>query len=92
MRAPTIPVEQSFDINESSTNNTVVGTVTASDSDVDETPNFNNTIGNTGSGQLRVANSAALDFEMNSNYDLQIKVTDAGDLFSVARCRSTSTM
>lgn len=88
-QAPTIPAGQSFSINENSPNNTVVGTVVASDSDVGDTLTYSITSGNTGNafsinsvtGQLRVANSATLDFETSSSFELLIKVTDAAGLF-----------
>jgi hypothetical protein len=77
---------QSFNVDENSPNNTVVGTVVATDDDGDPLSYFI-TAGNTGgafsinasTGQIRVANSAALDFETNPTFSLTVRVEDGSD-------------
>ena len=84
-QAPVIS-PQTFSIAENSANNTVVGTVAASDLDAGQTLTYAITAGNTGgafslsstTGQLRVANSGALNFESTSSYSLTVQVTDNG--------------
>lgn len=88
---PTIPSGQTFSISENSANNTVVGTVSATDPDTtapNNTLTYSITGGNTGNaftintatGQIRVANVAALNFENTPSFTLQINVTDGGSL------------
>ncbi|MEZ6142154.1 MAG: cadherin domain-containing protein [Zavarzinella sp.] len=81
---------QTFGINENSTNNTLVGTVVATDANTGNTSSFNNTLtysiqgGNTNgafsinstNGQIRVANSAALNFEALTQFQLTVQVAD----------------
>ena len=71
---------------ENSPNGTAVHTVTFSDPDSGQTHTFAITNGNTGgafainssSGAITVANSAALDFETNPQFNLTVQVTDNG--------------
>ena len=74
-----------FSLDENSANNTVVGTVVATDQDIGDTLSYAITAGNTGgafsidaNGQIKVANSAALDFETNPVFNLTIEATDDG--------------
>jgi len=75
-----------FTLNENSPNGTAVGTVTFTDPDVGQAHTFAITAGNTAgafaidptSGQITVANSAALDFETNPSFSLTVQVTDDG--------------
>jgi hypothetical protein len=86
--APNIS-NQAFSINDGSANNTVVGTVVASDPDAGDTLNYSITGGNTGNafsinastGLLSVSNSAALT---SSTFSLTVKVTDTGGLTATA--------
>jgi hypothetical protein len=79
-------VPQAFSINENSGNGTVVGTVAASDPDAGQTLAYQITAGNTGgafalngsTGQITVANSAALDYETTPVFTLTVRVTDNG--------------
>ncbi len=84
---PTI-VSQSFSIAENSSNDTIVGTVQASDVDAGQQLTYAIIAGNgdTGdafaidpqTGELRVNNSSLLDFESNSVIALTVLVTDNG--------------
>ena len=83
--APPVVTASAFSIDENSTNDTLVGTVAANDPDVGDTLSYAITAGNTGgafsidaSGQIKVANSAALDFETNPVFNLTIEATDDG--------------
>ncbi len=75
-----------FSIAENSANGTVVGAVAANDPDSGQTHTFAITGGNVGgafainvaSGQITVANSAALDFETTPTFSLTVQVTDDG--------------
>ena len=80
-----------FSIDENSANNTVVGTVVANDQDIGDTLSYAITAGNTGgafsidaNGQIKVANSTALDFETNPTFSLTIQVEDTGTLTDTA--------
>jgi hypothetical protein len=81
---PPVINAQTFSIAENSANNTVVGTVVASDPDAGQTLTYAITAGNTGgafsinssTGQIRVANSALLDFETTPSFALTVQVTD----------------
>jgi VCBS repeat-containing protein len=85
--APTI-ANQTFQVAENSANATVVGTVQASDQNAGDTFTYAITAGNTGgafainpnTGQLTVANNAALNFEATASFPLTVTVTDAGSL------------
>ncbi|MFM9962474.1 MAG: Calx-beta domain-containing protein, partial [Planctomycetaceae bacterium] len=90
--APAAPVvnDQTFSINENSANNSVVGTVIATDPG--DVLTYSILSGNTGgafainssTGQLTVANSAVLDFETTPSFPLTVKVQDAGGLSDTA--------
>jgi hypothetical protein len=80
-------------INENSAAGTAVGAVAASDVDANQTLSYAIVGGNTngafainGSGQIVVANAAALDFETNPTFTLTVRVSDSGSpsLFSDA--------
>ncbi len=82
---------QTFNLAENSPNTTVVGNVGASDVDAGDTLTYAITAGNSGgafsidaAGQIRVANSAALDFETTPSFNLNVRVTDAGGLIANA--------
>ncbi|MFK7953201.1 MAG: cadherin domain-containing protein [Ekhidna sp.] len=82
-QAPQI-ADQTFTIDENSENGSVVGTIVASDPDNDELTyaivggNTNNAFQiNSTNGELIVGNSEALDFEVNSSFNLNILVADA---------------
>jgi len=81
------PVVQSatFNISENSANGTVVGTVTATDVENNDIT-FSIISGNTGgafainptTGEITVANSAALNYEVNPTFTLTVQATDNG--------------
>ncbi|MDB5387490.1 MAG: hypothetical protein JWM11_3136 [Planctomycetaceae bacterium] len=83
--APLVP-SATFSLAENTAVNSIVGNVTATDPDFDQTVTFSIAGGNLGNafvinpttGALAVASSAALNFETNSNFQLSIKVTDNG--------------
>lgn len=83
---------QAFSRAENSANGTVVGTVTVTDYDVGDTKSFTILAGNTGgafaigntSGQITVASSSALNFEVTPTFTLTVQVTDGGGLSSTA--------
>jgi uncharacterized delta-60 repeat protein len=92
--APIVTANQSFNINENSSNNTVVGTVAATD--IEGTTLFSNwTIIdgnfdldgdgktafsiNSNSGQIIVSDRDDLDFESKPNFQLQVTVSDGTD-------------
>ncbi|MBK7031133.1 MAG: cadherin domain-containing protein [Bacteroidales bacterium] len=91
---PPVIINQSFSINENSSNGTTVGTVIATDPDAGQTKTFSILSGNTNTafaissttGIITVANSAALNFESTPSFALVIKVQDngAGSLSSQA--------
>lgn len=76
---------QSFNVNENRPVGTVVGTVVASDVDAGAVLTYAIDAGNTNgafsidaaSGQITVANPAALDFETTPQYQLTVSVTDS---------------
>jgi hypothetical protein len=86
---PTIGAQE-FAINENAANGTVVGTVAASDPDAGQTLTYQITAGNTAgstsgvlainsnTGELTVANGAALDFETTPVFILTVQATDNG--------------
>ena len=84
-QAPMIS-NQNFSLVENSANNTVVGTVIASDADAGQTLTYEIQSGDTSgafslnstTGQLRVSNSAALDHDVNPQFSLVVRVTDNG--------------
>jgi parallel beta-helix repeat protein len=75
---------QSFGVAENSPNGTYLGTIIASDPDAGQILSYSIQSGNTFgafsidalTGQLSVANSAALDFELTSNFELVVQVQD----------------
>ena len=81
-----------FAVLENAANGTSVGTVTAIDPDAGDSQNFTIMGGNTGgaftingtTGEITVANSAALDFETTTTFNLAIQVTDGGALSDTA--------
>jgi uncharacterized delta-60 repeat protein len=92
--APIVTANQSFSVNENSSNNTVVGTVAATD--IEGTTLFSNwTIIdgnfdldgdgktafsiNSNSGQIIVSDRDDLDFESKPNFQLQVTVSDGTD-------------
>jgi hypothetical protein len=83
---PPVIGDQSFAVYENSGNGTVVGTVAASDPDSGQALSYQITAGNTGgafavdgsTGQITVANGAALDFETTLAFTLTVQVTDNG--------------
>ncbi len=85
-------LNQSFDIDENSGDNTLIGIVDASDANDCDILTYSITSGNDNNafgidpntGEIRVDNSAQLDFETNPNFILTVKVEDFGGLFSEA--------
>ncbi|MGV1015528.1 MAG: cadherin repeat domain-containing protein, partial [Methyloceanibacter sp.] len=85
---------QSFSVLEFTSTGTLVGSVLATDPDAGQTLAYLITSGNTGNafainattGELTVANSAALAFTINPAFSLVVKVTDngIGNLFDAA--------
>lgn len=75
-----------FSVAENSNNGTVVGNVTASDPDLDQTRSFAITAGNANgafainatTGQITVADSSRLNFETTPTFALTVQVTDNG--------------
>jgi hypothetical protein len=84
--------DQGFSLAENSANGTVVGTVIASDVDAADTRSYAITGGNTGgafainpaTGEISVANAAALDYETTPSFALTVQVTDGGGLTDTA--------
>jgi hypothetical protein len=82
--APTIN-NQSFHVNENAANGTVVGTVIANDPDAGDRLTYSITAGNTGgafaldaaTGEITVANRAALDYETHPTFTLTVEVADS---------------
>ena len=83
---PPAVADQTFAINENSGNGTSVGTVIATDADVNQNKTFSILSGNTSgafainssTGAIVVANSAALDYETTQRFILIVKVQDNG--------------
>jgi VCBS repeat-containing protein len=83
---PPVINPQTFSIPENSPVNTLVGTVVATDPDPGQTVSFAIVGGNTNNaftinaatGQLRVNNPAALDFETIKSFSLIVRATDSG--------------
>jgi VCBS repeat-containing protein len=85
--APTIPTGQTFSLPENSANGTVVGTVTAADPDAGDTRSFalsGTAFAINAAGQLTVANSSQLNFEVTPSFSLTVTVTDSGGLQATA--------
>jgi VCBS repeat-containing protein len=84
--APTL-ANRTFSIAENTANGTLLGTLAGVDQDAGQTLSYLITGGNVGgafsvnsaTGQLTVANSAALDFETNPSFALTVQVTDSGN-------------
>ncbi|HRQ41732.1 MAG TPA: cadherin domain-containing protein [Chloroflexota bacterium] len=84
---PPVINNQTFSVPENSANGTAVGTVVATDPN-DDPLTFGIIAGNTDgafaindtSGQITVANSAALDFETTPTFALTVRVTDTSNL------------
>ena len=88
---PTIG-DQTFTIDENSPNATVVGQMNGVDVDAGDSLTYTIESGNTNgaftidsvTGEITVANSAALNFETTPRFDLVVRVTDTGGLFNEA--------
>ena len=88
---PASPDATTFNVDENSPDGTVVGTVTASDPDGDAF-NFAITDGNTDgafainatTGQITVANTAALDYETTPSFTLTVAVIDSAGAYDTA--------
>ena len=84
--SPPVPSGGPFSVAENSANGTSVGTVAANDPDAGQTHTFSILSGNTDgaftinstTGEITVANSAALDFETNPTFSLTVEATDDG--------------
>jgi len=78
--------DQTFNIDENSTNGTIVGILVAADPDIGQSLTFSILSGNTedtfqldaASGELTVQNNSALNYEMNPVFNLTIEVEDNG--------------
>ena len=89
--APTVN-NQTFDIDENSSNGANVDTVSIFDPDDTDSVTFAITSGNTGgtftldagSGQLTINNNSILDHEMNPQFSLTIEIEDTGNLTDTA--------
>ncbi|MEE8227986.1 MAG: S8 family serine peptidase, partial [Kiloniellales bacterium] len=84
---PPVVADQGFAVDENAANGTLVGTaVAASDPDAGDSLSYAITAGNTAgafaistsTGQITVANEAALDFEATPSFALTVQVTDNG--------------
>ncbi|MEM9003636.1 MAG: cadherin domain-containing protein, partial [Cyanobacteria bacterium P01_F01_bin.86] len=86
-QAPVIEPIEDLDVDENSPIGTLVGTVTATDEDDGDTLTYSIISGNengifaidTGTGDITVADSEALDFETQSQFFLEIGVLDNGN-------------
>ncbi|WP_339744496.1 cadherin domain-containing protein [uncultured Rubinisphaera sp.] len=84
--------DDSFTIEENRSSGTVVGTVVGSDVDVDNVLTYSITGGNTAgafaidamTGEITVANAAAIDFETNPSFTLAVQVEDQCGEFDTA--------
>ena len=84
--------DATFGLAENSANGTVVGTTSATDPDAGDSLTWSIVSGNVGgaftigssSGQISVANSAAVDFEVNPVFNLTVRAQDAGGRFDTA--------
>lgn len=83
---PPVIVNQSFQVNENLSNGTSVGIVVASDPNVGQALSYSIMSGNTNSafaisatsGNLTIANSAAVNYEVLTSFALVVKVQDNG--------------
>ena len=83
VNSPPVVEDQAFTVDENSANGTVVGTVAATDPDEGDTLTFA-ILGGTGafaidldSGEITVADSAQLDYEVTQSFALDVQVTDS---------------
>lgn len=81
--APVLNPGGPFTVTENAANNTLVGTMTATDVDAATTLTYSITSGDTrgvftinNAGQIRVANTNYLDYELQGTYTLNIRVSD----------------
>jgi len=85
--APSV-ADQDFSLDENAPNGTLVGTVQASDPDPDDdlTYSLESTVFtiDPATGEIRVAHTAALDFETAVAFTLAVQVTDSGGLSDTA--------
>ena len=83
--APTNILLTNYNVNENSPNNTIIGQISVSDPDPDDTHTLT-LLDNAGGrfqlvgNQLQVANGNLIDYETNSSHNITIKATDAGNL------------
>ena len=83
---PPVATNRTFTLAENPSTNTFVGTITATDPDAGQTISFSILSGNTDnafslnptSGQLRVNNPQAVDYESVQQFKLQVQVSDNG--------------
>jgi|GEM_PF-426308 len=83
---PPVAAKQTFALAENPSANALAGTITAADPDAGQTLSFSILSGNTGnafslnptSGQLRVNNPQAIDYETIQQFRLQVQVSDNG--------------
>ena len=84
--APTVGPAGPFTIAENSASGTVVGSVPSADPDAGDTRSYSIVGGdgtfaiNSSTGQITVANNAALDFETSPMFAISVQVTDVGGL------------
>lgn len=84
--APVLDDQTLPSLNENVANGTIVGTVVATDADANQTLTFSIIDGNTGNafaidsstGQIRVSNRLAVDYETNPVFQLTVQVRDSG--------------
>lgn len=83
--APVLTPNGPFAVSEAAANNTLVGTMSASDVDDGQSLTYSIVGGNThgifsinNAGEIRVSNNTYLDYELLNTYTLQIRVTDNG--------------
>lgn len=83
--APVLSPAGPFTVSEGAANNTIVGTISASDVDAGQTLTYSITGGNThgifsinNSGLIRVVKNTYLDYELQDSYTLTIRATDNG--------------
>jgi hypothetical protein len=86
INTPPTLTAQTLSVSENSQAGVLVGTVVATDPDLLDPLTYTIVSGNTGgaftidaaTGEVRVANPAALDFEVNPTITLQVQVSDSG--------------
>ena len=89
--APVV-TDATFSVAENSADNTVIGTISATDADAGDTKTYSITSGNTGgtfginpsTGQITVIDNSALDFETNPVFHLVVTVTDGSSATGTA--------